>query len=351
MGAIFIGMSGWTFEGWRGSFYPEGLKQKDELAYASRQVRSIEVNGTFYSLMKPASYQSWYEQTSEDFVFSIKGPKYITHERRLKDFEKPLSNFLASGLLALREKLGPILWQFPPNMPFDPARFEPFFAALPRDTFAAAALAKGHSDWLAGRTVLDVSENLPLRHAVEGRHPSFRSVAFVELARKYGIAIVVGDTDGRWPYIEDVCSDFIYLRLHADESKHPRGYSKTALERWAKRFEAWSLGSQPVDAELLIPGEPSKIPRLVFAYFDNEVKETAALNAVSISAYLTQLQIIPPRKFTESELRQEAKPPRANKAKTEKKVVGKKKVQAKTKSTKAKKAKVATKTKRLARSA
>lgn len=294
-GNIFIGMSGWTFEGWRGSFYPEGLKQKAELAYASRRVRSIEVNGTFYSLLRPHVYRGWYEETAADFVFTLKGPKYITHERRLREFERPLSNFIASGILALREKLGPILWQFPPNMAFDQERFEPFLAALPRDTLAAALLGRNCSDWMQERAYLEVDHSRPLRHAIEGRHPSFRCREFVELARKYDVAIVVGDTDGRWPYMEDLTSDFVYLRLHGDASLHPRGYAKAALERWAARFQTWSDGGQPEDAALVLNAPVPERPRDVFAYFDNEVKETAALNALSISGLLTQQGRIPDR--------------------------------------------------------
>src|SRR6478735_9889656 len=299
MGKIFVGMSGWNFEGWRSTFYPEGLKQKDELAHASRRVRSIEINGTFYSLFKPDSYQSWYAQTPADFNFSIKGPKYITHERRLKDFQTPLNNFLASGILALGEKLGCILWQFPPTMPFLPERFEPFFAALPHDMQTAAKMGQGHSDWLKGRTFLEVSGNHRLRHAVEGRHASFRDPAFVELARKYGVAIVVGDTAGRWPLIEDVTTDFLYLRLHADEVKYPNGYTKEGLEYWGQRCQVWSKGSQPNDAALVVAGVPSSQPRQVFAYFDNDVKETAPLNALSMITYLTQKGELPERVFTD----------------------------------------------------
>ncbi|WP_218110047.1 DUF72 domain-containing protein [Oligoflexus tunisiensis] len=295
MGTIFVGMAGWNYEGWRGTFYPEGLKQKDELAYASRRVYSIEINGTFYSLFRPDSFLSWYAQTPADFNFSIKGPKYITHERRLKDFQTPLSNFLASGILALREKLGCILWQFPPTMPFMPERFEPFFAALPHDMETAAKLGAGHSTWLDGRTFLDVPVNHRLRHAVEGRHPSFKDPAFVELAKKYGIAIVVGDTAGRWPLIEDVTTDFLYLRLHGDETKYPQGYTREALEYWGHRVQTWSNGGQPDDAALVIPGPPQPASPSVYMYFDNDDKDTAPLNALSMITFLNQNGILPER--------------------------------------------------------
>jgi uncharacterized protein YecE (DUF72 family) len=295
MGSIFIGMAGWSFDGWRGSFYPDGLKQRDELAYASRRIQTIEVNGTFYSLFRPTSYLGWYAETPADFNFSLKGPKYITHERRLKDFQTPLNNFLASGILALREKLGCILWQFPPNMPFTRERFEPFFAALPHDMKTAAEMGKGHSSWLEGRTYLDVSENHRIRHAVEGRHPSFRDPILVELAKTYGIAIVVGDTAGRWPLIEDVTSDFMYLRLHADETKYPKGYTKKSLEYWGHRVKTWAQGQQPDDAALVVPGSPIPMPRTIFTYFDNDVKETAPLNALSMITHLKQEGVLPER--------------------------------------------------------
>lgn len=355
MGDIYIGMSGWTFEGWRGSFYPEGLKQKAELAYASRRVKSIEVNGTFYSLLRPKVYQGWYQETAPDFLFSLKAPKYITHERRLRDFERPLSNFLASGILALREKLGPILWQFPPNMAFDPERFEPFLAALPKDTVAAAALGRNCSDWMQERAYLDVDLCRPLRHAIEGRHPSFASPAFVALARKYDVAIVVGDTDGRWPYIEDLTSDFVYLRLHGDASLHPRGYGKSALERWGTRFQLWAEGGQASDAVLITEVKAPQLPRPVFAYFDNEVKETAALNAISLSDLLTQRGLIPAR-LTDSSLPELTRKPRnepKSKTKAKSKAVAKKKTKPKSiKKAKAKaKTPAKTKSKRLAKSA
>lgn len=295
MGKIFIGMAGWSYEGWRGSFYPEGLKQKDELAHASRRIHTIEVNGTFYSLFRPTSYESWYAETPADFIFSLKGPKYITHERRLKSFEKPLANFLASGILALREKLGCILWQFPPNMPFTRERFEPFFAALPHDMQAASLIGSMHSDWLQGRTFLDVQVNHRLRHAVEGRHPSFRDPVLVELAKQYGIALVVGDTNGRWPLIEEVTNDFMYLRLHADETKFPKGYTKKSLEYWGQRIKIWSQGAQPEDAARIVDVGVPVQPRTVFVYFDNDVKETAPLNALSMITYLKQDGVLPER--------------------------------------------------------
>lgn len=332
MGLIFIGMAGWSYDGWRGSFYPDGLKQKDELAHASRRIYSIEVNGTFYSLFRPNSYLNWYAETPADFNFSLKGPKYITHERRLKEFTTPLSNFLASGILALREKLGCILWQFPPNMPFTRERFEPFMAALPHDMQTAAELGKGHSTWLEGRTFLDVPVNHRIRHAIEGRHPSFRDPVFVELAQKYGIAIVVGDTAGRWPLIEEVTTDFMYLRLHADETKYPEGYTKDSLLVWGQRITRWSEGYQPEDAARIVATTPPVMPRSIYAYFDNDVKETAPLNALSMITLLKQSGVLserivdewtaaPPKASKATKAAKPKKPAKARKAKKTKKAI------------------------------
>ena len=286
MRPIHIGVSGWTYEPWRGSFYPPGLKQKDELGYASQKLGSIEINGTFYSMLRPEHYAAWYVQTRPGFVLALKGPKYLTHVRRLKDFATPLSNFLASGLLGLKDKLGPILWQFPPNLAFDPARFEPFMAALPHDTVNAAKLAEGHSDWMKDRALTTTDQCRPMRHAIEVRHASFKVPEFVELARRYRIAIVVGDTAGRWPLIEDVTADFVYLRMHADETVYPNGYTKPALQTWAKKYLAWSTGVAPSGTSLLTPAVDDGKPREVYAYFDNDTKETAPFDAMSMMSCL-----------------------------------------------------------------
>src|SRR6185437_14710021 len=161
-----IGISGWTYPPWRGIFYPKTVTQKRELEYASRMLNSIEINGAFYSLQRPSSYQAWYDATPADFVFSIKGPRFITHMRRLKNSETPLANFFASGVLGLKEKLGPILWQLPPNFVFEPEKFDAFFNLLPRDTEAAATLAKNHDTWMKGRTLVSTDAKRPLRYAL-----------------------------------------------------------------------------------------------------------------------------------------------------------------------------------------
>ncbi|WP_043815060.1 DUF72 domain-containing protein, partial [Rubrivivax gelatinosus] len=174
-GTIRIGISGWRYAPWRGVFYPPDLVQRDELAFASRQLPTIELNGSFYSLQTPSSYRAWHAATPEGFVFAVKGPRYITHLRRLKDVRVPLANFFASGLLALGERLGPLLWQFPPQMRYDAARFDDFLALLPHDTTAAATLAAGHDARIA-EPWLDAGPRRRLRHAVEIRHASITTL-------------------------------------------------------------------------------------------------------------------------------------------------------------------------------
>lgn len=280
MGAIRIGISGWRYKPWRGDFYPDGLKQKDELCFASRAVSSIEINGSFYALQRPESYAQWYEQTPDGFMFSVKAPRFITHIKRLREVEAPLANFLASGVLGLKDKLGPVLWQFPPSFRFDPALFETFLAQLPHDSEHALQLAKGCEARMDGRSLLQIDRKRALRHAVEIRHESFVDEAFVALLRKYRVALVVADTAGKWPYREDLTSDFMYLRLHGDAQLYTSGYTDAALRRWKRRVEAWSNGGQPDDAQL-ISGKSAarRRSRDLFCYFDNDVKVRAPYDA------------------------------------------------------------------------
>ena len=283
---IRIGISGWRYEPWRGTFYPEDLPQKRELHYASRQLNSIEINGSFYSLQRPSSWKQWYEETPDDFVFSVKCSRYITHMRRLKDIDDPLANFYAQGLLALKEKLGPFLWQFPPNFKFDPDRLESFFEKLPRDSKEAAQLAKKHTAFMKGRTYFEVDKNHPIRHAIEIRHDSFKSPDFISLLRKHDIALVVADTAGKWPFMEDLTSDFVYARLHGDEALYTSGYTPKALDNWAARVKAWLKGTEVKDAEHA-SDKPAKKPkhksRDVHIYFDNDVKVRAPFDAIGLS--------------------------------------------------------------------
>jgi uncharacterized protein YecE (DUF72 family) len=280
MGKIFIGISGWRYGPWRGKFYPEGLTQKRELEFASRALPTIEINGSFYALQKPESYASWYDSTPSGFVFSVKGNRYITHIQRLRDIEKPLANVFASGVFNLREKLGPFLWQFPPGFRYDPERVEHFFSLLPRDTKEALKLARKRDKRMEGRSRLAVDKNRKLRHAMEIRNKNFIDESFVALLRKYRVALVVADTAGKWPYQEDVTSDFMYLRLHGDEELYASGYTDEALNRWAERIRAWSTGSEPNDAARISQKPPPKrASRDIYCYFDNDVKVRAPFDA------------------------------------------------------------------------
>jgi uncharacterized protein YecE (DUF72 family) len=278
-GEIRIGISGWRYEGWRGVFYPPDLPHKRELEFASRALPTIEINGSFYSLQTPQSYAAWYRETPADFVFSVKGGRYITHIRRLRDIETPLANFFASGVLAMREKLGPFLWQFPPFFSYKEERFERFFSLLPRDTAAASALARRRDSRMKGRTRLAIDRNRPLRHAVEIRHESFAVESFVRQLRRHGVALVVADTAGRWPYLEDVTAGYMYLRLHGDKELYASSYSDAALDRWADRIRAWSRGLEPPDALKISRAAPPRQVRDVYCYFDNDVKVRAPFDA------------------------------------------------------------------------
>lgn len=280
MAGIHVGISGWRYAPWRGDFYPKGLVQKHELRFASRAVSSIEINGSFYALQTPDRYASWYAETPDGFVFSVKCPRFITHVRRLRDVEKPLANFLASGIFQLKEKLGPLLWQFPPSFKFDAQLFESFLKLLPHDTEDALRIAQGCEERMAGRSFLEIDRSRPLRHAVEIRHESFATSEFVELLRRYGVALVIADTAGKWPYREDLTGDFVYMRLHGAEQLYTSGYTDEALQRWCQRIQCWSAGTQPEDAQLIDPDyKPARHRRAVYCYFDNDVKVRAPYDA------------------------------------------------------------------------
>lgn len=277
---IRIGISGWRYAGWRGVFYPKDLPQRRELEFASRALSSIEINGSFYSLQRPHSYAEWYAATPDDFVFSVKGGRYVTHVRRLREVEPALANFFASGIFNLKDKLGPVLWQFPPNFRYDAQRFEDFFALLPRDAERGLALARRRQAWMKGRTRLAIDAPRPLLHAVEVRHDSFRDAGFVEQLRRHGIALVVADTAGKWPYMEDVTADFMYLRLHGEIELYASGYTEESLERWAQRIRRWSAGAEPDDAQRVSAAPPApRDARDVYCYFDNDAKVRAPFDA------------------------------------------------------------------------
>lgn len=280
-GNIRIGISGWTYAPWRGVFYPKGLVQKRELAFAAERFRSIEINGTFYGMQRPDSFARWAAETPADFVFAVKGSRYITHLRRLKEIEVPLANFLASGLLRLGTKLGPILWQFPPNFAFDAARFESFLALLPHDTEQAVALGRRHDARMDGRAWLEPDANHRIRHAVEIRHDSFRAPEFIELLRRHRTALVCADTV-EWPRLMDLTADFIYCRLHGSEQLYASGYDEKAIGDWARRVRDWASGREPEDAERVLGPAPKPRPRDVYVYFDNDMKVRAPVDAASL---------------------------------------------------------------------
>ncbi|WP_225042150.1 DUF72 domain-containing protein [Xanthomonas campestris] len=278
--SIRIGISGWRYARWRGTFYPTGLAQRRELAYAGRCFPSVEINGSFYSLQRPESYQSWHDETPDDFVFAVKGPRFVTHMKRLRDCEQALANFFASGVLRLGPKLGPILWQLPPTLRFDEAVLDAFFSALPRDTEAALALARKRDTTLMhGRTALSIDRKRPLRHALEMRHPSFCDPSCMKLLRKHKVGVVVADTAGKFPYLEDVTADFVYLRLHGDAQLYASGYSDHALDRWGERIAAWAAGGEPTDAQRVGPRASKRTRRDVYCYFDNDMKVHAPFDA------------------------------------------------------------------------
>lgn len=289
-GTVRIGVSGWTYAPWRGQFYPKDLPQKQELSYAARHFRSIEINGTFYGLQRPESFGRWREETPDDFVFAIKGPRFITHMLRLQDIQTALANFLASGVLRLGPKLGPILWQFPPNMVFDPSLFESFLSLLPHTRDAAIALAKRHDWHIKAPAWLTCDGHQPIRHALEIRHESFRAPAFIEMLRRHKVALVCADTV-QWPLLMDITADFIYCRLHGSEKLYVSGYEDEALDMWAERIRAWATGGEPENATRVLAPVPARNKgRDVYLYFDNtDVKLRAPVDADHLSERLADL--------------------------------------------------------------
>jgi uncharacterized protein YecE (DUF72 family) len=272
MGEVRVGISGWSYAGWRGDFYPRGLLQRDELRYAAERLGSVEINGSFYSLQRPSSYAAWRDQTPEDFVFAVKGGRFVTHMKRLRDIEVPLANFFASGVLALESRLGPLLWQLPESLRYDAGLLASFFDQLPRTVGAAAALARRHDDKVPEDRVLARAPrglaDRPIRHALEFRHESFCTDEAFALLREHDIACVVADSAGRWPRAEVVTSDLAYLRLHGDQELYTSGYSDAALDTWADKIRGWSA-----DADVVV-------------YFDNDAKGYAPHDAERLAERL-----------------------------------------------------------------
>lgn len=288
-GAVRIGISGWRYPKWRGSFYPQKLAQRRELEYASRQFNSIELNGSFYSLQRPENFLAWRNDTPDDFVFSVKGSRYVTHMRKLSNIEAPLANFFAQGLLRLGPKLGPILWQFPPSTKFEPEKFESFFSLLPKTFSKAARFAQYCDEWMKERAWLDVEHDAPLRHTVEIRNKSFVNEEFITLLRQYGIGLVVADTV-EWPRLMDVTTDFVYCRLHGSEVLYASGYGDDAIQAWAKRVAAWAQGGEVKDGDKASATDaPKRATRDVYIYFDNDMKVCAPKDAASLTAVVSTL--------------------------------------------------------------
>ncbi len=261
-----IGISGWRYVKWRGDFYPPGLVQRRELEYASRRLTSIEINGSFYSLQRPSSYAAWRAEVPEGFVFAVKGPRFVTHLKRLRGVETAVANFFASGVLGLGPTLGPVLWQLPERLELDLEVLETFLALLPRTTGQAAELATRHDDKVPqDRALVTTEADVPLRHALEFRSRTFAVPATYELLRRYGVACVLADTAGRWPKVEEVTSDLMYVRLHGDQALYASGYSAEALDAWAERCRGWLRDGLDVHV-----------------YFDNDAKGFAPYDAMAL---------------------------------------------------------------------
>ena len=269
MADVRVGLSGWRYREWRGRFYPRGLPQRRELEYVAGLFDSVELNGSFYSLQRPTSYERWAATVPAGFVFAVKGGRYITHLKRLRDVDVALANFFASGLLALGPKLGPVLWQLPPGLRFDAEQLAAFFTRLPRSTVSAGELAQHHDPRLAGRTLTTPDADRRVRHVVEVRDESFRDPAFLRLLEAHDIGLVVADTAGRWPMLFDVTSDLVYVRLHGDVELYVSGYSDEALDAWAQRVAGWR--DRGLD---------------VCVYFDNDVDAHAPFDALGLARRL-----------------------------------------------------------------
>jgi uncharacterized protein YecE (DUF72 family) len=259
MAAIRVGIGGWVFAPWRGVFYPEKLPVSQELHHASRRLTSIEINGTFYGSQKPESFRRWHSETPDDFVFSVKGPRAVTHRKALAESGPSIEWFFSTGVLELREKLGPIFWQFPAHARFDSAQFDEFLGLLP------------HA--IDGRAI---------RHTVEVRHATFLTPGFIELLRRHRVAPVLVDGADH-PAIPDVTADFVYARLRRCAATRPTGYTPGALDTWAERFSRWSQGGEPTDLRRLHPDPaPEQLPRDCFVYFISGAKERAPAAAEAL---------------------------------------------------------------------
>jgi uncharacterized protein YecE (DUF72 family) len=286
MARAWVGISGWSYDGWHGDFYPQDLAKKRQLEYASRSFNSVEINGSFYSLQQPETYRDWHDRTPRGFLFAVKGSRFITHNKKLGEVVTPLANFFASGVLRLEEKLGPFLWQLPENLGFDADRVEPFFRLLPRDAEEAAKLARKHDDRVNGRCSMAVDRNRHLRHVIEVRHESWLCDEFVRLAQEHGVAIAFADS-GSWPYVEELTSGFVYLRLHGSPRTYSSDYGPSRLDDYVERIHAWMEGREPDDPKRITHRPPpSRKTRDVYVYFDNDGRGRAPWNALTLAEKL-----------------------------------------------------------------
>ncbi len=262
MSRAFIGISGYDYKGWRGRFYPEKLPARQWLHYASRVFTSIELNGTFYSLKSPDNFRRWADATPDDFLLALKGSRFITHNLKLRNVERALGNFFASGVLALGRKTGPFLWQLPATYRYDAERLDSFIRQLPRDSTAAEGVARAHDARLRRGALVTAADHVPYRHAFEVRHPSYFTGEFFDLLRAHDCAFVIADTAGRYPYAEEVTTDFVYVRLHGSQELYVSGYTDPELDEWAARTARWRGHG-----------------RDVYVYFDNDAKVHAPFDA------------------------------------------------------------------------
>ena len=266
-GRAFIGISGYDYKPWGGRFYPEGLPARRWLEYASRQFESIELNGTFYSLKSPAVFERWVAEVPDDFVFAVKGGRFITHNLKLRNAEASLGNFFASGVLALGAKTGPFLWQLPGTYRFEANRLDGFMRLLPRTSQQAEAVARGHDHRLRRGALVDAVADVPYRHAFEVRHPTYFCQDFYDILRAHDCGFVVADTAGKFPYAEEVTADFVYVRLHGSQELYASGYTDEELDTWAAKIATWRKASR------------SSRGRDVYVYFDNDAKVHAPFDA------------------------------------------------------------------------
>jgi uncharacterized protein YecE (DUF72 family) len=266
----FIGTSGYVYPRWRGHFYPADLPQRGWLTYASRRFNSIELNGTFYSLKSPEVYRRWVRETPDEFIFAVKGSRFITHNKKLAGVDQPLANFLASGILELGSKTGPFLWQLPATYAFDRPRMEAFLRLLPAGTAAASRLAAKHDPGILADATVDNGTRVRYRHALEPRHPSYFTEPCFDLLRAHGVALVIADTAGKFPVAEVLTADFVYVRLHGSEALYASEYSDRELDHWADRLAGWSAGDNGSVRDL-------------YVYFDNDARGHAPFDALRLA--------------------------------------------------------------------